>query len=139
MTTLCHQLTIKTSPEKLYERLCTEDGIGSWWDRPTINTTSGQTVLEFRPGPEHGVLKMKLLEQAPRNVVRWECISIHPAESPASAWTGTRITFEFTSRANDCVLNFRHDGWDENSKYLGFCNYQWAMALQKLKQSCEKI
>ncbi len=26
------------------------------------------------------------------------------------------------------ILDFRHSGWDENSEYLGFCNFAWGEA-----------
>ena len=139
MTTLYHQVSIATSPIKLFERLSTEDGIGSWWDRPKAIGTADRRVLEFRPGPEHGVLKMKVVHEVPGRLVEWQCISTHPGNSPASAWTDTSITFEITAKNSGSVLNFRHSGWNESSEYLGFCNYQWGVALQKLKQVSESM
>ena len=35
------------------------------------------------------------------------------------------------------VLEFQHDGWDENNRFYAFCNFQWALALEKLKRACE--
>ena len=35
------------------------------------------------------------------------------------------------------VLDFRHSGWDENSEFLGFCNFAGGETLLRLKQSCE--
>ena len=82
--------------------------------------------------------------------VEWEFISTHPKSSPASAWTGTHVIWEISERDNVAalsgfgkngdriaILDFRHSGWDENSEYLGFCSFAWAMVLQKLKQVCE--
>jgi hypothetical protein len=75
-----------------------------------------------------------------------EFFSTHPATSPASAWTGTRVVFEISrgavppwavDRAEMTIVDFRHSGWDERSEYLGFCNFAWGEALQKLKQRCE--
>jgi catechol 2,3-dioxygenase-like lactoylglutathione lyase family enzyme len=137
VATLYHQLSIQTSRERLYEAIATEGGIADWWDAPKALSADDGLVLEFRPGPEHGVLRMKVLERVPGTRVGWECISRHPASSPASAWTGTRITFEIGAAENGVMLDFRHTGWDESSKYLGFCNHQWGVALQKLKQRCE--
>ena len=66
--------------------------------------------------------------------------------SPASAWTGTHVVFDIarraappwaTERVDTAVLDFRHSGWDERSEYLGFCNFHWGEALQKLKRWCE--
>ncbi|MBI5289307.1 MAG: hypothetical protein HY873_10100 [Chloroflexi bacterium] len=77
-------------------------------------------------------------------------MSAHPASSPASAWTGTRLVFEISERENPgasrgvtdesahlTVLDFRHLGWDESSEYLGFCNFAWGQVLTALQQWCE--
>ena len=37
------------------------------------------------------------------------------------------------------ILTLRHSGWDEASEFIGFCNFQWGVALQKLKQVCESL
>ena len=80
---------------------------------------------------------MKVLERIESQRVEWQCISIHSDSSPASAWTGTHVIFEITERDQRTILDFRHAGWDDGSAYLGFCNYQWGVALQKLKNICE--
>ena len=137
MATLYHQVWVHAPTVKLYEAISTEHGIGSWWDKPKALQSESGPVLEFSPGAEHGVLRMKVLERVPGKRVEWECISTHPKTSPASAWTGTHVIFEISERETGTTLDFRHSGWDENSEYLGFCNYQWGVALQKLKQWCE--
>jgi hypothetical protein len=98
----------------------------------------------------HGVVKLKVLETVQDTRVEWECISTHPKSSPASAWTGTHLSFEISERDNVAalfgfgqardriaVLDFRHSGWDENSEYLGYCNFAWGEVLQNLKRVCE--
>lgn len=137
MASIRHQVRIRTSPSTLYACLTAESGIGSWWDKPTAVHSGADVFWEFRPGPGHGVLRMKVFPPVPDQRVEWECVSRHAAESPASAWTGTHITFAFSQDGESVVLDFRHDGWDEDNRFYGFCNFQWALALQKLKQACE--
>src|SRR5215813_15283910 len=123
MATLYHQVWIHAPTGKLYEAISTENGIGSWWDKPKAVKSDAGVVLEFSPGAEHGVLRMKVLELVQGKRVEWECISAHPKTSPASAWTGTHVIFEISRRlvppwastkAEVAVLTFRHSGWDEN-------------------------
>jgi uncharacterized protein YndB with AHSA1/START domain len=147
MATLYHQVWISTSPAKLYQAVSTTDGIGSWWDKAKPTETKVGAMLEFSPGAPHGTLKARVLKLNPGKRVEWEFISTHPKSSPASAWTGTHIVFEITQRkplpwddtktAHLAVLNFRHSGWDENSKWIGYCNSGWGEALQNLKKVCE--
>ncbi len=141
MATLYHQLQIKAAPAVIYQSLTTEDGIGSWWDRPQLLLQEGRTPeWAFRPGPGHGVLTMQVLQTQPEQMVLWRCTSHHAASSPASAWTDTLLRFELhaSNGAPDTTLDFRHSGWDETSPYLGFCNHRWGIALQALRRHCEQ-
>jgi len=147
MATIYHQVRMDAPAAKLYKAISTAKGIASWWDKPTDTQTDVGSVLEFDPGPEHGVLKMKVLKVLPGKLVEWECISRHPKTSPASAWKGTHIifeisekapmSFEITKRKHLAVLDFRHSGWDKSNKYFGFCNFGWGEALSKLRKLCE--
>ena len=137
MATIYHQVWINAPTAKVYEAISTAEAIGTWWDKQTATETDTGLVLEHYPGPEHGVVKMQVLQMVQDTRVEWECISTHPKTSPASAWTGTHVVFEITAREKMAILDFRHSGWDKNSEYCGFCNYRWGVALQKLQQVCE--
>jgi uncharacterized protein YndB with AHSA1/START domain len=146
MATLSHEVWIDAPTAKLYQAISTADGISTWWDKHTATKTDQGLVLEHNPGPEHGIVKMKVLDLSQDKRVEWECISTHPKTSPASAWTGTHVVFELSRRSvppwaaqksDMAVLKFSHSGWDERSEYFGFCNYSWGQVLQKLKQVCE--
>ena len=147
MATIYHQVRMNAPTVKVYRAVSTVNGIARWWDKPTDTPMDVGSVLEFNPGAEHGVLRMKVLDLLPDKRVEWECISTHPKTSPASAWTGTHVVFEVTEsvpmafeitrRKHMAVLDFRHSGWDETSKYFGFCNFGWGEALLKLKKRCE--
>jgi uncharacterized protein YndB with AHSA1/START domain len=146
MAALRHEVWIDASAATVYRLISTADSISAWWDKHTARQTGDGTLLEHDPGPEHGVVTMKVLELSEDKRIEWECISRHPKTSPASAWTGTHVIFEITRRpippwgaekVDRTILNFSHTGWDENSEYFGFCNFAWGQVLQKLKQVCE--
>ena len=146
MAELYHQVWITAPTATVYEAIATESGIASWWDKPTAVKSDSGVVLEFNPGPEHGVLRAKVIAAIQERRVEWEFVSTHPRNSPGFAWTGTRVSFEITRRAvppwaaervDTAIVDFRHSGWDARSEYLGFCNFAWGEALQKLKQWCE--
>jgi uncharacterized protein YndB with AHSA1/START domain len=146
MAELYHQVWIAAPSAPVYEAIATEAGIAGWWDTPKAVRSDSGVVLEFSPGPEHGVLRAKVVAAIPDRRIEWEFVSTHPRNSPAFAWTGTRVSFEITRRAvppwaaervDTAIVDFRHIGWDERSEYLGFCNFAWGEALQKLKQWCE--
>lgn len=151
MTMIHHQVWIDAPIARVYEAISTAEGVSTWWDKQTAKKTDSDLVLEHTPGPEHGVVKMKVLELVPNKRVEWECISTHKNSTPASAWTGTHFIFELTEReqcapANApwaaevpaiAILDFRQTHYDETSEYFGFNNFAWGQVLQNLKKVVE--
>ncbi|MAB99390.1 MULTISPECIES: SRPBCC domain-containing protein [Pseudomonas] len=138
MATLYHQLMINAPAAKVFQALSTIEGIGSWWDTPKAGEHEQLAAWLFEPGAGHDVLIMAVDESVPNSRILWRCVSEHEESSPASAWFGTGIVFELAANADKTMLEFRHAGWDESNRYLGFCNFQWAMSLKALKDYCER-
>ena len=149
MATIRHQVMIDAPVAKVYEALSTADGISTWWDKQTPTQTDRGLVLEHNPGPEHGVVKLRVVELVPNKRVEWECISSHPKSSPASAWTGTHFIFEIVERDNvvssgsnpnqlrATTLDSCQAGYDERSEFFGSNNLAWGEVLENLKQVVE--
>jgi len=147
MASIHHELSINALVAKVYEALSSADQIGTWWDKQTAIQTDRGLVLEHNPGPEHGVVKLRGVELVPNKRVEWECISVHPKSSPASAWTGTHFIFELAERtdssgaARDQVrtttMDFNQVGYDERSEYLESNRAAWGEVLGNLKQVVE--
>ena len=145
MATIHHQLAIAAPVSQVYAAIASAEKIGSWWDRQKPLQTPKGLVLEHDPGPEHGAVRLRVVQLVPDRRVEWECVSTHPKTSPASAWTGTRFIFEITrgespaarfggERAGPLTtLDFRQEGYDESSEFAGFNNFAWAQVLQNLK------
>src|SRR5262245_56732274 len=150
MATIHHQVSIDAPVATVYESISTPDGIGTWWDQQTPVQTDRGLVLEHHPGPEHGVVKLRVVEQIPNTRVEWECISTHPMSRPASAWTGTHFIFEMAQRAEaggspgavngqarGTTLDFRQVGYDERSEFFGSNKLAWGRVLENLKRVVE--
>jgi len=138
MATIHHQLSIDAPVAKVYEAIATAEGISTWWDQQTRTETDRGVVLEHHPGPEHGVVKLRVVELVPDRRVEWECISTHPASSPASAWTGTRFIFELAERGDrTTAVDFRQTGYDEQSPFFRANTAAWGQVLERLKQVVE--
>lgn len=146
MASIRHEVWIDAPPKRVFDLLSSADNISTWWDEQTEKETPEGVVLEHSPGPEHGVVRFLVLEtDAPRRV-KWKCISSHPDDVPASEWTGTEITFHLSDRAGSAVavekwaaqipvqtvLRLEHTGWNDDARYLPFCNYAWAGVLTEL-------
>ena len=148
MASIRHEVWIDAPPKRVFELLSSAEGISSWWDKQTKKETPEGIVFEHSPGPEHGIVRFLVLQSEAHSVVRWRCISIHPENVPASEWTDTEISFYLGERSSSpaamekwaaqipiqTVLRLEHSGWNENAKYLPFCNYAWAEVLTKLSR-----
>lgn len=139
MASIHHELTIHARASSVYEALATTERIGTWWAKHTSEQTARGLVLEHDPGPEHGAVRFLVLASLPNKLVEWECISRHPATSPASAWTGTRFRFELEPRAENrsTKLDFRQLGYDEQSEFFAGNQAAWGEVLLSLKRVVE--
>ena len=147
MATIHHELLINAPVAKVYGALSSADQIGTWWDKQTPIPTDDGLVLEHNPGPPHGVVKLRVVELVPNKRVEWECISVHPTSSPASAWTGTHFIFELAERTDasgdgrgqgrTTTVDFRQVNYDERSKYFESNRAAWGEVLQNLKRVVE--
>jgi hypothetical protein len=93
--------------------------------------------MEHNPGPEHGVVKLRVVQLIPNTHVQWECISTHPKTSPASAWTGTHFIFELAEGPQTTTVDFRQVGYDERSEYFESNKAAWGAVMRRLKQVLE--
>ena len=148
-----HQVAINAPPSTVYEAIAEPENIGRWWDEQTTRNTEEGLVLEHNPGPDHGIVRLKVVELVPDKRIDWECISSHPSSSPASVWTGTHFIFEISSdespastAVKSCpdldveelvTLNFYQTNYPENSGFLGFNNFAWGQVIESLKSYCE--
>jgi tetratricopeptide (TPR) repeat protein/uncharacterized protein YndB with AHSA1/START domain len=137
MATIYHQVSINAPVAKVYEAISTTDGISTWWDKQTPVQTDRGLVLEHYPGPEHGVVQLRVVELVPDKRIEWECISTHPKSSPASVWTGTHFIFELADTGGATTVDFYQTGYDERSEFFEFNSSAWGQVLQNLKQVVE--
>ncbi|MCL2658150.1 MAG: SRPBCC domain-containing protein [Betaproteobacteria bacterium] len=146
MATIYHQVWVNAPVEKVYAALTSAEAIGTWWDKQTPVQTDEGLVLEHNPGPEHGVVKLRVVKQLPDKRIEWECVSMHPQSSPAFGWPGTHIMFDLSARKAPtwmggaetmCVVDFHQTNYSDISPFFGFNNFTWALILQNLKQAVE--
>ena len=137
MATIEHQVEIRAPLATVYEAIATPEGIGTWWDKQTATHTDRGLVLSHDPGPEHGVVQLLVVESTPNKRVEWECISHHPASSPASAWTGTHYVFELEVRGDSTMVTFRQSGYDERSPFFEFNYSAWGEVVKNMKRVVE--
>jgi uncharacterized protein YndB with AHSA1/START domain len=137
MASIHHELLIDAPVARVYDAIATPDRISTWWDKETPRQTDRGLVLEHNPGAEHGIVQLRVVDLIPQARIEWECISRHPATSPASVWTGTHFIFELTPSGEQTKVHFRQTGYDEASRFFASNRDAWRAVLENLKRVLE--
>lgn len=130
MNSIWHRLTIKASPEVLYDALTTQEGLAGWWTPETTATPETDSIARFAFGPDY-YKEMKVIALDPAKQVQWRCITGY------EDWIGTTVTFDIEPHQHGAVLSFRHEGWKAYTNGFASCSYDWAMFLRSLRILCE--
>lgn len=152
MHSIHHQVAIRAPLARVFRALNDQAEIGAWWCPQDVTDTPDGLVMSHQAGP-YGTVRLRVLRRDAATGVTWTCISQHPPDNPASAWTGTRLVFDLSECNSGAALveravsstpiaalttvDFRHEGYDLSHRFAGFNSWAWALVLQALKQACE--
>ncbi|MGL4475182.1 MAG: SRPBCC family protein [Shewanella sp.] len=130
MVDITHRVGIKTSPEKVYQALTTNEGLAKWWTHDTTGAGGVGSIINFRfngGGPDFTVIKL-----VPNKTVCWQ----HLGNVPES-WVGTEISFHLEAKGEQTFVRFIHSNWEEATEFMAHCNTKWAVFLLSLKDMLE--
>lgn len=151
MPSIHHALLIGSPVEKVYNAICTQEGLSTWWTPDAKVKAELNSIARF-PFGSHYFKEMKIIELKPYELVKWNCIS------GADEWVGTTISFkllfgdkttfsmshpemkgQMEQQSNDktTLLLFHHDNWNEYTLMFAECSYTWGQFLTSLKLLCE--
>ena len=122
-------VVIKTTPEKVYEAVTTQEGIESWWCKHTTAKPELGFVNIFSFGKFRN--EMKVIKLIPNKRVEWECIN------SIEEWIDTGISFDMEEKEGTTLLRFAQSGWRAATDTFAGCTYDWALFMKSLKSFCE--
>jgi uncharacterized protein YndB with AHSA1/START domain len=130
MTAIKHLLVIKSSPEKIYSAITTNEGTAKWWtEQSEIGNKVGDiNIFDFGDRYHNEMIIINLI---PNKKVEWECL-VGDKE-----WIGTKLIFEIEEKDKNSVLKFTHGNWREETDFFASCNYHWGYYMRSLKLFCE--
>jgi uncharacterized protein YndB with AHSA1/START domain len=131
MPDIRHLIFIKSTPEKIYEALCTQKGIASWWSVHNNAKPEVGTIYRISFGGDY-FKEIKVAELAANKSVVWEILQA------TTDWLNTKVTFTISIGQDSAELRFNHSGWKEYTDMFAQCNHHWGIFLQNLKIYCEK-
>lgn len=123
---IVHIVDIKTTPDRLYEAVTTQQGLAGWWTRQTKAEPKVGAINEFGFGPDMS-FKLRVDKLDPGNRVEWASVQAPPD------WQGTKIVFDITSTKEGVSLRFTHAGFTGTGGGFGVYSYSWAQFLRSLK------
>lgn len=120
-------------PQKVYEAITEQKGIGGWWTADcTIEPKEGSKGT-FRFDETYTIMSVEKL--IPNTQVRWKCLEQHHnAEGLAKKdeWVNTNIIFNLKgNKSEGTELSFTHEGLNESMECFEICNERWGHFLKK--------
>ena len=129
MPEIRHNVIIKTTPEKVYEAITTQEGLANWWAKQTIAKPEVGFVNIFTFGTFRNEMKVIILN--PNKKVEWKCIN------SIEEWIDTNISFDLEEKEGHTLLRFTQSGWRAVTDTFAGCNYDWGRFMTSLKLFCE--
>jgi uncharacterized protein YndB with AHSA1/START domain len=121
-------IRIKASPEEVYEKITTSDGVAKWFTEASYSTDKETGELKLVLWGETDFI---VTEQLPPSRIVWHCTS---KDNP---WFGTDITFELRAESDKTIVVFDHAGWPGISDLYRDCAMSWAYFLESLRSLIE--
>lgn len=129
MPEIRHNVIIKTTPEKVYEAITTQEGLANWWAKQTIAKPEVGFVNIFTFGTFRNEMKVIILNLNKK--VEWKCIN------SIEEWIDTNISFDLEEKEGHTLLRFTQSGWRAVTDTFAGCNYDWGRFMTSLKLFCE--
>ena len=129
MPEIRHNVIIKTTPEKVYDAITTQEGLANWWAKQTTAKPEIGFVNIFIFGTFRNEMKVTMLN--PNKKVEWKCIN------SIEEWIDTNILFDLEEKEGHTLLRFTQSGWRAITDTFAGCNYDWGRFMTSLKLFCE--
>ena len=129
MPEIRHNIIIKTTSERVYEAITTQEGLANWWAKQTIAKPEIGFVNIFTFGTFRNEMKVTMLN--PNKKVEWKCIN------SIDEWIDTNILFDLEEKEGHTLLRFTQSGWRAVTDTFAGCNYDWGRFMTSLKLFCE--
>ena len=121
-------ITIKSSPKKIYEAILNQKDLQSWWTTncradPVID---GLNKFDFKPNEKDGGFCItRNIELVPSKLIKWKCeIGLMGAQT--EEWNNTIIEFNIEEKnSNENQLKFHHKGLTKDCNCYNGCKEGW--------------
>ncbi|HEY7419003.1 MAG TPA: SRPBCC domain-containing protein [Ktedonobacteraceae bacterium] len=131
MPAIVKELTIATSPKRVFAALTQQDEIVRWWAEEARVKPEVGSLGEFRFRPPAGVLQFEITELEEGSKVHW----ISRGGPPQ--WKGTSVIWQLMPVENGTKLAFTHDGFAQADGAYDLSRANWEYFLTSLQSYLE--
>ena len=130
MATIRHRIEIAAPAGRIWPLVSTAEGLTRWWAADVVVKPGRATVVELGFFGRSTVYRLRAVEAAPPESVRWRC-------ETGKEWAGTSIAFDLAAASGGTTLRFSHAGWRRATDYFVSCNTTWGALMFRLKAAAE--
>ena len=106
-------ITVSKTPEEVFNSI---NDVSKWWPEEVEGESAKlNDEFVFRSGDTH-YSKNKVIELVPNKKVVW-LVTDSLRKTDNFEWTGTKMIFELTPKADNTVLKFTYDGLIPENEY----------------------
>jgi len=130
------EIIVKSSPEKAYKALITEEGLENWWT-PTVEMEDHR--ITFRFGEKDYVVVQREREIENKEVV-WRVSEQYfkmQNIDKTDEWVGTVMYWELSGEGLETKISFTHEGLEPKLDCYLTCEKGWDYFLESLKSYLE--
>jgi uncharacterized protein YndB with AHSA1/START domain len=109
MGTIAQQVTIRGTPEKVYEALTQQSGYRGWWNKvgEVDQKPGGFATLRFVKDGQPVDMRFRIDATERGREVKWTCL-----EHTAPPWVGTTLNWKLAPAGEAVNVSFEHGGWE---------------------------
>ena len=124
-------IEVVKSPQDVFKAI-TKD-VSKWWGGKDLEGSSTKLNDEFiihHPNTHYS--KQKLIEVIPDKKIVWLVTegTLHWLKKDKHEWTNTKMIFEITTKENNTVLHFTHEGLVPEKECYAMCEKGWSMVIK---------
>jgi len=131
MYEILHDLTIHSSPQKIFEAVSEPKHLNNWWTKACEGRADLGATYRLYFSPEYDWKAKVSICQSPNK------FELQMTDSDAD-WDPTRFGFELEAKGKSTLVSFYHKAWQSTNHHYRRTSYSWAQLLRLLKNYIEK-
>lgn len=124
-------IAVSQSPREVFNRITTD--VPKWWGGPDLTGSTTKLNDKFiihHPGAHYS--KQRIVELIPDEKLVWLVTDskLDWLQQDQQEWTNTRMIFELSTKGDQTVLHFTHEGLMSEKECYALCHEGWNTVIK---------